>query len=129
MNKLFYSGFHLTFLDTLLRNLGVKMLISVGFATNACLHTTLTDAMYRNYRVVLLRDCPHGMECETKLFYTGKAEYADHKKDDPFLSALAEGGFQVGEMAKLYFPGGQGCQGQCRRAQSAFSHLQGERAV
>jgi hypothetical protein len=46
----------------------------------------------------------HG--CETKLFYTGKAEYADHKKDDPFLSALAEGGFQVGELAKLYHPGG-----------------------
>ena len=45
-------------------------------------------------------------ECETKLFYTGKAEYADHKKEDPFLSALAEGGFQVGELAKLYFPGG-----------------------
>ena len=46
------------------------------------------------------------LECPTKLFYTGKAEYADHKKDDPFLSALAEGGFQVGELAKLYFPGG-----------------------
>lgn len=46
------------------------------------------------------------VECETKLFYTGKDEYADHKKNDPFLSALAEGGFQVGEMAKLYFPGG-----------------------
>jgi hypothetical protein len=45
-------------------------------------------------------------ECETKLFYTGKPEYADHKKDDPFLSALAEGGFQVGELAKLYFSGG-----------------------
>ena len=45
-------------------------------------------------------------ECETKLFYTGKSEYADHKKEDPFLSALAEGGFQVGELAKLYFPGG-----------------------
>ena len=45
-------------------------------------------------------------ECETKLFYTGKAEYADHKKDDPFLAALAEGGFQVGELAKLYYPGG-----------------------
>ncbi|MBN2552333.1 MAG: DUF2779 domain-containing protein [Spirochaetales bacterium] len=47
------------------------------------------------------------LECPTKLFYTGKAEYADHKKDDPFLSALAEGGFQVGELAKLYFPGGR----------------------
>ena len=46
------------------------------------------------------------LECETKLFYTAKKEYADHKKDDPFLSALAEGGFQVGELAKLYHPGG-----------------------
>ena len=26
--------------------------------------------------------------------------------DDPFLAALAEGGFQVGELAKHYFPGG-----------------------
>jgi hypothetical protein len=47
------------------------------------------------------------VECETKLFYTGKSAYADRKKDDPFLSALAEGGFQVGELAKLYYPGGR----------------------
>jgi hypothetical protein len=47
------------------------------------------------------------VECETKLFYTGKREYADRKREDPFLAALAEGGFQVGEMAKLYFPGGR----------------------
>ena len=46
----------------------------------------------------------HG--CETKLFYTGKGEYADHRSDDPFLAALAEGGFQVGELAKLYYAGG-----------------------
>ena len=64
VKKLFYSGFHGTFLDTLLRNLGVNTLISVGFATNACLHTTLTDAMYRNFRVVLIRDCTLGMECD-----------------------------------------------------------------
>ena len=62
--KLFYSGFHGTYTDVLLRNLGIKNLIAVGFATNACLHTTLTEAMYRNYRVVLLRDCTAGMECD-----------------------------------------------------------------
>lgn len=45
-------------------------------------------------------------ECPTKLFYTGKKEYADKKGEDPFLAALAEGGFQVGELAKCYFPGG-----------------------
>jgi nicotinamidase-related amidase len=62
--KLYYSGFHGTFTDTLLRNLGVKNLVAVGFATNACVHTTLTEAMYRNYRVILLRDCTAGMECD-----------------------------------------------------------------
>ena len=47
-----------------------------------------------------------GIECPTKLFYTGKKEYPDQKMDDSFLAALAEGGFQVGELAKLYFPNG-----------------------
>lgn len=46
-------------------------------------------------------------ECPAKLYYTGKKEkYKDNKLDDPFLEALAEGGFQVGELAKLYHPGG-----------------------
>ena len=45
-------------------------------------------------------------ECPTKLFYTGKSEYANQKNDDDFLLALAEGGLQVGELAKCYFPGG-----------------------
>jgi len=47
------------------------------------------------------------LECPTKLFYTGKQGiYADAKQEDEFLQALAEGGFQVGELAKLMFPGG-----------------------
>ena len=47
------------------------------------------------------------MECPTKLYYTGKTNvYADAKKDNEFLQALAEGGFQVGELAKLMFPEG-----------------------
>lgn len=46
-------------------------------------------------------------ECPTKLFYTGKDSYANQKLEDSFLEALAEGGFQVGELAKYYFPNGQ----------------------
>lgn len=45
-------------------------------------------------------------ECPTKLYYTGKKEYANQKCGDDFLIALAEGGMQVGELAKCYFPGG-----------------------
>lgn len=48
-----------------------------------------------------------GMECPAKLYYTRKEEeYANENLEDSFLAALAEGGFQVGELAKLYFPGG-----------------------
>ena len=43
-----------------------------------------------------------GLECPTKLFYTKKKKvYADSKIGDTFLEALAEGGFQVGELAKF----------------------------
>ena len=45
-------------------------------------------------------------ECPTKLFYTRKKEYADQSLADSFLAALAEGGFQVGELAKAMHPGG-----------------------
>lgn len=45
-------------------------------------------------------------ECPAKLFYTGKNEYANQKIEDSFLEALADGGFQVGELAKCYYPGG-----------------------
>lgn len=47
------------------------------------------------------------LECPTKMYYDGNPEYANQKIEDSFLLALADGGFQVGELAKLYFPGGQ----------------------
>ncbi|MDA1021705.1 MAG: DUF2779 domain-containing protein, partial [Cyanobacteria bacterium] len=47
-----------------------------------------------------------GLECPVKLFYTRKKEYKDQKQEDSFLEALAEGGFQVGELAKYKYPAG-----------------------
>lgn len=52
-----------------------------------------------------------GLECPNKLFYTGKKEYADTKVSDPFLEALAEGGFQVEELARMHYPGGELLEG------------------
>jgi nicotinamidase-related amidase len=52
-----YSGFFETRLDSLLRNLGIHNLFFVGFVADACLFTTMADAVFRNYKVVLLRDC------------------------------------------------------------------------
>lgn len=48
-----------------------------------------------------------GLECPNKLYYTGKInEYANPKSKDPFLIALADGGFQVEELARLHYPEG-----------------------
>ena len=49
-------------------------------------------------------------ECPTKLFYLDKSLYVNARKEDSFLEALAEGGFQVQELAKLYFPAGKEIQ-------------------
>ena len=46
------------------------------------------------------------LECPTKLFYTSNDDYANTMDENEFLMALAEGGFQVGELAKYYHPGG-----------------------
>lgn len=45
-------------------------------------------------------------ECPRKLFYTGKPVFVDRSTEDSFLAALAEGGYQVGELACLMHPGG-----------------------
>jgi hypothetical protein len=47
-----------------------------------------------------------GHECPTKLHYLDDKKYGNNNTDNTFLQALAEGGFQVGELAKLYHPGG-----------------------
>lgn len=47
-----------------------------------------------------------GLECPNKLFYTRKEEYANTKVEDAFLEALAQGGFQVEELARMHFPDG-----------------------
>ncbi len=46
------------------------------------------------------------LECPNKLYYTRKEEYANAKKEDAFLEALAQGGFQVEELARLEYPEG-----------------------
>ena len=53
-----------------------------------------------------------GLECPNKLYYTGKKAYANQKQEDTFLQALAEGGFQVEELARLYYPGGELLEGR-----------------
>lgn len=53
-----------------------------------------------------------GLECPNKLYFIGKDEYVNTKVTNPFLEALAEGGFQVEELARMHYPGGELIEGR-----------------
>jgi len=46
------------------------------------------------------------IDCPTKLFYVGKKEYRNLNNEDSFLASLAQGGYQVGALARFLFRGG-----------------------
>lgn len=46
------------------------------------------------------------LECPNKLFYTNKPHYTNTKQEDSFLASLAQGGFQVEELARLEYSDG-----------------------
>jgi len=52
-----YSGFFETQLDSILRGLGVRHLVVTGCTTSVCVESTIRDAMFRDYRCLLLEDC------------------------------------------------------------------------
>ena len=56
IEKQVYSGFFETHLDSTLRGFGIRNLVVAGGDGLICLGTTCIDAMYRDYRVVGLRD-------------------------------------------------------------------------
>ena len=43
------------------------------------------------------------LACPRQLYYYNNEKYENQNNDDSFLQALAEGGFQVGELAKIYY--------------------------
>jgi hypothetical protein len=61
----------------------------------------MTQKLFTKSRMKVALDCP------TKLWYMERPDvYGNNSEGDSFLEALAQGGYQVGELAKLYYPGG-----------------------
>ncbi|MFM0736422.1 cysteine hydrolase [Paraburkholderia xenovorans] len=61
VDKLFYSGFHNTDLDTILRSRDIDTIIVCGTVTNVCCETTVRDAAHREYKVIVLADANAAM--------------------------------------------------------------------
>ncbi|WP_149303972.1 DUF2779 domain-containing protein [Pareuzebyella sediminis] len=62
-----------------------------------------------------------GLECPNKLYYAGKKVYANLKKEDSFLEALAQGGFQVEELARMHYPNGILVEGEPGEYEAAYN--------
>ncbi|MFQ5914278.1 MAG: cysteine hydrolase family protein [Nitrospinota bacterium] len=56
LDKPRYSAFYQTGLDNLLRVMGARTLIVCGVATNVCVDSTIRDAFFRNYDVLVVRE-------------------------------------------------------------------------
>ena len=57
VDKQMYSGFFRTELEERLRERGVRNLVFAGFDSRLCLGQTAIDAMYRDFEVLVVRDC------------------------------------------------------------------------
>ncbi len=52
-----FSGFFETDLDLTLKDLGIKILVVMGVVTNICVRSTIHDAFFRGYKVIVPTDC------------------------------------------------------------------------
>ena len=52
-----FSGFFETNLDELLKEHGIETLVFTGCTTSVCVESTVRDAFFRDYRLVVLEDC------------------------------------------------------------------------
>lgn len=57
MYKTRFSGFYMTELDSLLKQLDKRYLIITGCTTSICVESTVRDAMFRDYSSIVLEDC------------------------------------------------------------------------
>jgi ureidoacrylate peracid hydrolase len=52
-----FSGFFETDLDLTLKDLGIRNLVVMGVVTNICVRSTIHDAFFRGYEVIVPTDC------------------------------------------------------------------------
>ena len=52
-----FSGFFETELEEVIRGLGIRDLVFTGCTTSICVESTLRDAMFRDFRCLVLEDC------------------------------------------------------------------------
>jgi ureidoacrylate peracid hydrolase len=90
IDKQRYSAFYETNLDLILRNLGTSMVVVTGVTTNICVESTVRDAMFRDYKVVVLEDCTGAVDelMQKGAIHTFKYGFGDVITSDQFLAKV-----------------------------------------
>jgi ureidoacrylate peracid hydrolase len=89
-----YSGFYQTDLDLRLRELGIQHLIVTGIVTNICVRSTIHDAFFRGYDVIVPNECVAATSDreQASSLYDIDTHYGKVASLDDVLRILASGG-------------------------------------
>jgi len=64
LDKTRYSSFYNTSLEVILRGLGVDTLIICGVTTEICVESTIRDAYFRDFKILVPKDAVAAMDIE-----------------------------------------------------------------
>jgi ureidoacrylate peracid hydrolase len=71
-----FSAFYNTYLEEVLRGLGIETLVATGIATNICVESTVRDAFYRDYNVFVPKEATAAFTEEQERGALGNFEFA-----------------------------------------------------
>jgi ureidoacrylate peracid hydrolase len=85
-----FSGFFETDLDLTLKDLQIDTLIVMGVVTNICVRSTIHDAFFRGYKVIVPRDCvmATGEREQASSLYDIETHFGDVTTSDRIIAIM-----------------------------------------
>ena len=86
-----FSGFYDTDLDLTLKDLCIDTVIVMGVVTNICVRSTIHDAFFRGYKVLVPRDCvmATGEREQESSLYDIETHFGDVTTSDALVKRMA----------------------------------------
>lgn len=86
-----FSGFYDTDLDLTLKDLCIDTVIVMGVVTNICVRSTIHDAFFRGYKVLVPRDCvmATGEREQESSLYDIETHFGDVTTSDRLIKRMA----------------------------------------
>lgn len=87
-----FSGFYETDLDVTLKDLCIETVIVMGVVTNICVRSTIHDAFFRGYMVIVPRDCvmATGEREQESSLYDIETHFGDVSTSEKVIEMMAK---------------------------------------